>query len=226
MKLRESGPRADRAPADADQIVAVVVYVLVGLVAAFAFMVSYSHIYDLGRAHAQHGIAARGLPLSVDLLIVAASVIMWLMARTGRTPTGLARWLPRVMLYSGIGATVAANVAYGLPSGWMSAVISAWPGYVFAGLAETVMVTVRWLREHAGEAVKQTPIPAGQAAIPSSAYEAAEAAYVASVAGGNPLSDYQLHKRFGIPRSQSRKICAPGGLEPVGASLNGDGSGG
>lgn len=224
MEPSENSGRADRAPADAERIIAGVVYVAVGLVAAFAFGVSYSHIYDLGLANAQHDIAAKGLPLSVDLLIVAATLIMWLMARTGIRPTGLAWWLPRAMLYSGIGATVAANVAYGLPSGWLAAVISAWPGYVFAGLAETVLVTARWLREHAGDAVNQTVISADQTVIPSSSYEAAEVAYAASVAGGNALSDYQLAKRFGIPRSQAKKICAPPVPELAAASLNGSGS--
>jgi hypothetical protein len=34
-------------------------------VAGFAVVVSYSHIYDLGRAHGQDGTSARLLPLSV-----------------------------------------------------------------------------------------------------------------------------------------------------------------
>jgi hypothetical protein len=42
-------------------------------VAAFAAVVSYSHIYGLGRVHGQDGAAARLLPLSVDGLILAAS---------------------------------------------------------------------------------------------------------------------------------------------------------
>jgi hypothetical protein len=41
-------------------------------VAGFATVVSYSHIYGLGRAHGQDGTAARLLPLSVDGLILAA----------------------------------------------------------------------------------------------------------------------------------------------------------
>jgi hypothetical protein len=45
-------------------------------VAAFAAVVSYSHIYGLGRAHGQDGTAARLLPLSVDGLILAASLVL------------------------------------------------------------------------------------------------------------------------------------------------------
>jgi hypothetical protein len=119
------------------------VYLTAVAVAAFAFIVSFAHIYDLGQAHAQHGIAARLLPLSVDLLIVAASLVLFIQSSAPQLPVGLARWLPRVVLWCGIGATVAANVAYGLPHGWLSAVISGWPGAAFVMVVEMVMVTVR-----------------------------------------------------------------------------------
>lgn len=187
------------------------VYAVAALLAAWAFIVSYSHIYDLGLAHAQHGIAAKGMPLTVDLLIVAASLVLWQQKRDDAQPSGLAWFLPRLMLWSGIGATVAANIAYGLPFGWESGALSAWPGAVFAGVIEMVMVTVRPAqREAANQAVKT----AGQRPVPSSAYEAAAIAYAASVDGGNPLKEYELHKRFGIPRSQSRKIVTPPAPEP------------
>lgn len=196
------------------------VYGVVASVAAFAFIVSYAHIYDLGRAHGQHGIAAKGMPLSVDLLIVAASLVLFLQARADTAAAGVAQWLPRLLLWAGIAATVAANVAYGWPYGYLGAAISAWPGAVFAGLAELVMVTAR---QQPGEAIKQTLIAPGHAPVPSSAYEAAKAAFAATAAGPNPLKEYQLAKRYGIPRSQARKICAPAVPEPAAASLNGDG---
>lgn len=195
-------------------------------VAAFAFVVSYSHIYDLGRAHAQSGTAGRMLPLSVDLLIVAASLALFIQRRQAETPTGLARWLPRVVLWTAIGATVAANVEYGLPHGWLAAVISGWPGAAFVGVVEMVMVAVR---PGSGEAINHTVNPAGPAAVPASAYEAAAAAYAASVTGGNALSGYQLHRRFGIPRSQADKIAAtavaapsPNGRQHPETLANGD----
>ena len=200
---------------DPDRAVRLIIYGALAAVAVFAFLTSFAHIYDLGRAHGQHGIAAKLLPLSVDLLIVAASGTMWIQAKSGVRPEKLARFLPRLMLWAGIGATVAANVAYGWPYGKLGAVISAWPGAVFAGLVEMVMVAVR----PAGrEAVKQALIPAGQVTVPATVLEAAKAAYVASVAGGNPLKETTLAARFGIPRSQARKIVAPGAVEP---SLNG-----
>jgi hypothetical protein len=92
-----------------DKLIRAAMTVVVVAVAGFAAVVSYSHIYDLGRAHGQDGAAARLLPLSVDGLIVAASLVLLHEARNGRGAPGLAL----VMLRLGIAATVGANVAFG-----------------------------------------------------------------------------------------------------------------
>lgn len=141
------------------------VFGVVATVAAFAFVVSYSHIYDLGLAHAQFGVAARLLPLSVDLLIIGASLVLFLEGRKdtqiARQEGWLARWLPRSVLWAAIGATVAANVAYGLPHGWLAAVISGWPGAAFVAAVEVAMVTVRpaAARTPARTPVRTPPLP-------------------------------------------------------------------
>src|SRR5215472_765345 len=176
-------------------------------VAAFAFVQSYRHIYDLGRLHAQDPVSARLLPLSVDLLIVVASLVLFRQSRQAQQPQGLARWLPRIVLWSAIGATVAANVAYGLPYGWLSAVISGWPGAVFAGVVEMVMIAVR-----PGAAARpgRAALPAGRAPVPANSVEAAETAFASSVAGGNPLKSYTLQRSFGLSRSVADRIAANG----------------
>jgi hypothetical protein len=107
-------------------------------VAAFAAVVSYSHIYGLGRAHGQDGTAARLLPLSVDGLILAASLVLLHEARNGRDAPGLARF----MLWLGIGATVGANIAFGAGYGLLGALISAWPAVAFIGSVEIAMQQV------------------------------------------------------------------------------------
>jgi len=84
-----------------DRIIRWLTAAVVLAVAGFAAVVSYSHIYDLGRAHGQVGTAARLLPLSVDGLILAAGLVLLHLARG--------------CLWLGIGATVGANVAYGAP---------------------------------------------------------------------------------------------------------------
>jgi Protein of unknown function (DUF2637) len=125
---------------DADTVIRILAAVVVLSVAAFAAIISYSHIFDLGRAHGQDGTAARLLPLSVDGLIAAASLVM-LHAARNNLPVP---FLSRAMLALGVGATVAANVAYGLPFGATGALVSAWPAVAFVGSVE---MAVRFVRD-------------------------------------------------------------------------------
>jgi hypothetical protein len=111
----------------------------VAVVAAIAAVVSYTHLYDLGITHGQTGIAARLLPLSVDGLVVVASLVLLQSARNGCQSSGL----PRFALWLGIGATVAANLAYGLPYGPVGAVLSAWPGAAFVLAVEILLGSLR-----------------------------------------------------------------------------------
>ena len=79
-------------------------------VAAVAAVASYEHAYDLVRAHGDTGWTARLVPLTVDSLIYASSMVMLDAARRKAPVPALARWL----LGLGIAATLAANVAHGL----------------------------------------------------------------------------------------------------------------
>ena len=77
---------------------------------AVAAVASYEHAYDLVRAHGEAGWTARLVPLTVDGLIYASSMVMVGCARRKVPVPELARWL----LGLGITATLAANVAHGL----------------------------------------------------------------------------------------------------------------
>jgi hypothetical protein len=79
-------------------------------VAVVAAVASYEHAYALVRAHGEAGWTARLVPLTVDGLIYASSMVMLDAARRQALVPALARWL----LGLGITATQAANVAHGL----------------------------------------------------------------------------------------------------------------
>jgi len=136
-------PERQRRAVDGDTVIRVLAAIVVLAVAAFAAIVSYSHIFELGRAHGQDGAAARLLPLSVDGLIASASLVMLHAARRKLPVPQLARW----MLGLGVGATVAANVEYGMPFGWLAAVVSAWPAVAFVGSVEMAVRFVRDARQ-------------------------------------------------------------------------------
>jgi len=154
-------------------------------------VVSYSHIYGLGRAHGQDGTAARLLPLSVDGLILAASLVLLHEARNGRDAPRLAR----LMLWLGIAATIGANIAYGAGYGLVGALISAWPAVAFIGSVEIAMQQVRRARV-ARAAIIGPAVPE----VPGDVEQAVRAAYAASVAAGAPLSQRAMAGRFGLSR--------------------------
>jgi hypothetical protein len=149
----EPGPATAGGRLDGDTAIRALAAVVVLAVAAFAAIVSYSHIFDLGVHHGQNGTAARLLPLSVDGLIASASLVMLHAARRKLDVP----WLARAMLALGVGATVAANVGYGLPFGWLSAVVSAWPAVAFVGSVEMAVRFVRDARHDSGSGQDKMP---------------------------------------------------------------------
>ncbi len=194
-------------------------------VAAFAAVVSYSHIYDLGRTHGQSGTAARLLPLSVDGLILAASLVLLHEARNRRQGPPLA-WC---LLTLGVGATVAANVAYGLGYGAVGALVSAWPAVGFIGSVELLMGLVRRSRATAEpDSNPVTDMAATAAMIPVNtmasnpddppaeprplnrpAAKPAKARRAAAIVRANPsVSGAELGRRLGVSERQGRRLLA------------------
>jgi hypothetical protein len=108
-------------------------------VAAVAAVASYEHAYDLVRVHGETGWTARLVPLTVDGLIYASSMVMLDSARRKVQVPSLARWL----LGLGIAATLAANVTHGLGHGLIGAAVAAWPAIALIGSYELLMVVVR-----------------------------------------------------------------------------------
>jgi hypothetical protein len=108
-------------------------------VAAIAAVASCEHAYDLVRAHGEAGWTARLVPLTVDGLIYASSMVMLDSARRAVPVPVLARWL----LGLGIAATLAANVAHGLGHGAAGAVVAAWPAVALVGSYELLMMIIR-----------------------------------------------------------------------------------
>jgi Protein of unknown function (DUF2637) len=108
-------------------------------VAATAAVASYEHAYDLVQAHGESGWTAHMVPLTVDGLIYASSMVMLDSARRKTSVPALARWL----LGLGIAATLAANVAHGLGHGPVGAAVAAWPAVALVGSYELLIIVIR-----------------------------------------------------------------------------------
>jgi hypothetical protein len=108
-------------------------------VAVVAAVVSYEHAYALIHVHGETGWTARLIPLTVDGLIWASSMVMLDSARRKVPVPTLARWL----LGLGIAATLAANVAHGLGHGPIDAAVGAWPAVALVGSYELLMMIIR-----------------------------------------------------------------------------------
>jgi Protein of unknown function (DUF2637) len=141
------------------------------LVAVIAAVISYTHIETLALVHGQTETAARLLPLSVDGLILAASLVLLQAARNGQQAPAL----PRFALWLGIGATVAANLAYGVPYGPVGAVVSAWPGLAFVLTVEILLGSLRRSQEAPASGDETVPraVPEAAQAVPTGAPAAA-----------------------------------------------------
>jgi hypothetical protein len=108
-------------------------------VAAVAAVVSYEHASELVREHGESGWTGRLIPLTVDGLIYASSMVMLDSTRRGvRVPA-----LARCLLGLGIVATLAANVAHGMGHGLISAAVGAWPAVALVGSYELLMMIIR-----------------------------------------------------------------------------------
>lgn len=176
-------------------------------VALVAAIVSYRHAYAVVSGHGETGMVARLYPLTIDGLIYAASMALLDAARRSVPAPALARWL----LAAGIIATLAVNVAAGSAFGPLGAIVAAWPALALVGSYELLMVIIRGAGRQASLAVPA--VAPGRVA--ADAESAARAALAASVAAGNPVSQRQLAKRFGISRARAAVMARELAVAPA-----------
>jgi uncharacterized protein DUF2637 len=154
-------------------------------VAAVAAVVSYEHASDLVWEHGESGWTGRLIPLTVDGLIYASSMVMLESAWRGVRVPALARWL----LGLGIIATLAANVAHGLGHGSICAVVAMWPAVALAHLQRGQLAPGA-----AGASGGQRLLPAGRRCPPPSGYLMAPA-YPARQPSPEPVVTPALKER-------------------------------
>src|SRR5579859_79281 len=146
-------------------------------------MASYEHAHDLVRIHGESGWTARLVPLTVDGLIYASSMVMLDSARRRTPDPALARWL----LGLGVAATLAANVAHGLGRGPIGAAVAAWPAVALVGSYELLMMVIPGSQQTAGDVSSETEQAA--AAVPRALLAQAAEEFSSDVGGRPPTID-------------------------------------
>ena len=122
-----------------DRLIRLTTALAVMAVAVIAAIISYRHAYELVGTHGESGPTARLVPLTVDGLIWAASMVILDANRRRRPVPTLAKW----SLGVGIVATIGANLAHGAGHGPVGALVSAWPAVALVGSYELLMALVR-----------------------------------------------------------------------------------
>ncbi len=207
---RPRGPAAARQlPAHLERRLARITSAAVLGVGVIAAVISFLHIEHLSVTHGQTRLASYLLPLSIDGDVVASSLTMLRAAWKAQA----APWLARGMLLAGVGATLAANVAYGLGSGVEGALISGWPALAFIGCAEMAIMSARRFAPapvSGGDDERPASVPAAPGTVPSwvplNAESAALMALRMTVAAGNALSANQIQERFRLTRAETTKL--------------------
>jgi hypothetical protein len=206
------GQQSGRSALAGDRAISAIASAAVLSVAAVAAIVSYTHIYELGRTHGQAGAAARLLPLSVDGLIVAASLVLLIEARAGRPGPALAR----VMLGLGVAATIAANIAYGAAYGLTGAAVSAWPAVAFIGSAELLVACIRRTRPVLTTTPAETAVPARSGymaaavpqsvALPEAVRVNADNVFASELSAGEVPSIRLIRSRMHVGQARAQQI--------------------
>jgi len=176
------------------------------LVAAIAAVVSYMHVATLALHYGQAPLAAYLLPLSIDGMVATSSLVLLRSARAGVS----APWLARTGLVLAVVATLAANVASGLPHGWPGALLAGWPAVAFVISAETaIAMSRRRVAKVAAERTGDTATPRTHARPRVAARRPAaadtEAAVLATLASGQDMTNEQLAKAVGVSTRTARR---------------------
>jgi Protein of unknown function (DUF2637) len=170
--------------------------VIVGVMAA----VSYDHEYLLASRNGQAGWVSDLLPVSVDGLIVVASVaFLW----GGAQKVGQL-WRPATVLGVGVAATVSANLLASLNYWWLRPAVSAWSGIAIVAVADVGMWFVAARRKLAAPDEPQRAVNCSCPPLPLTLADALRLARAELMDRGEEYGEEKLAERFDVTRHKVR----------------------
>jgi len=181
--------------------------------AAVAAYMSYGHLRAVAQGQGED--AAALFPISVDGLIVAASLVLLVQRRCGQ-PGGV---LPWAGLLLGVAATIAGNVASAEPS-TLARLVAAWPPVAFALSYEYLLTLLRPADTRPAAEPAPAAVPVGGAGEPAPA-ERVTPILLAPVDVALPA--VELADRVAVPGDRPADPAAPADRVPVGDYAGGAG---
>jgi len=187
--------------------------IVVVALAAVAFYVSYRHQLALALGYGEEADTARLFPLTIDGIIVTASLIMLYCARWEKAVPLLARFA----LWLGILATLAANVAHGWSAGWGGRLVSAAPAVALVIAYELLMWLIRTMRSTTPQPIAErvvyrdvpveVPVEVEVQMLPGDRFEAARWVVEDAARAGRRLPGRRaLADRFGLEVREATEI--------------------
>jgi len=193
-----------------DRLIRITTALAVAGVAGVAAIISYRHAYELVSTHGETGLTARLIPLTVDGLILAASMLILDASRRNQPVPTLARWC----LGAGIAATVGANLAHGLGHGPIGALVSAWPALALAGSFEMLMTLIRTANaataEPASDALAHQAGTPATAGVPAGLPPAPDLEQLIRDWHGAGHSQRAIARELSIDRRKVKRALTPG----------------
>jgi len=159
--------------------------------------------HALVRAHGESGWTGRLVPLTVDGLIYASSMVLPGSARREAPVPALARWLPGL----GAAATLAATVAHGLGHGLAGAAVAAWPAVALAGSSELFMTIIRGARPPDGSVSGAERVPGAVSGTDRLRVQAA-GVFAADMAAGRVPSIRAIRSRLRVGQPRAQQVRA------------------
>jgi hypothetical protein len=177
---------------------------LVAAASLVSFAESYRGLWLWAHEHGLRGPWAAIWPLQVDVFIAVGELTLFVALAD--------RWPPRSraaawsVTLAGLAVSVAGNVGHVTGHSLTDRGTAAIPPLAAAAALAVGLGVLKRVVEHHHAGLSE-PVPAtALTTVAASSEEAARAAYIASIAASNPISQRQLMTRFGLTRSQATKV--------------------
>jgi hypothetical protein len=186
------------------------------VVAGIAGYVSYWHQAEVAKLAGERDEIAHLLPLSVDGLLIVASVAMVDARAEGRKPS----WKTKVGFAVGIAASIGANVMSAQPT-WLGRIVAAWPALALLLVVEILASKGRRIREAAAKAEAAEPAPE-PAPVPVPQAPPAVPIFSAAPTSPAPMRNFTRPRDGQLVSPLTGKALQLNGKHPAHATVGGE----